>query len=918
MYCLTLNFPFGSIETLARIYKVIKGNRGQLSIFMGITLILVMGMLAFIVNVGLFVKAKINLQNAVDAAAFSGAATQARQLTNIAYLNWEMRNTYKEWMFKYYMLGEIGLMNDNNNLTDAKLAGNNNVSFLLKNLAISGSNAATAGYDQYNIPSICVHNNSSTNICPIFNLPGIPRFDSIGVAGISEVHEAFVNKLVEKKGENCSERSQINFLAAISWAYSSGIKEIPGAPLIATNRAGAWPEALELGMRMRNLEMIVNRPPVPQITLSNVQSLGQTASSIDLNERPVKAFMSAFRNLGGGKYKDALEKSGAGTANLERDHFSESFKLTELAPDPYIADPHSVSGFLIPSSYNYPGETSVPALTKHYLDLQAVPVNFATMFSTFASMRTEYEPTVAMEASCGVSKTALPVPGYLMGFVKNPSVITYYAVKGEAEFTGLFFPRIGDSGATSFKLTAYAAAKPFGGRVGPKLFGFDPDNKSVLARGDENARSSSYISGVDVGLVGTGSTSFKPGMPIPSSQDFWVSKLTPVLGGIPEAGKGTTKYAIPNMIYDFSNDGDLAAQNSGGIGNIQIITAQMSATASTHETRGLYNSYQARTLKSAIGTVNPGTNMTADQLMRALVTARQVTKYDAANYLIPDMRTPNSNRITNAAPTVKPMASLAVQGGRGVYYKIFAPLVGTDMLYKTNSEVASIVGNYISNNESAINIYLSALLDVANSIFALPTGKNTTSNINILAARSIHINAGTAGGAVPPLLVSSDPLNSTDPTCVKDMASKFNHFFNGKNTQCGIVPLESLMVEYIDKKNRNDGGLYYATTYYNPIPDKIMTAYYPGPRQGTAQGDSEATSLGPIGTDVKNYSTRRNYYSTKFIPLSKVLSDANDYKNNVYLESDTTSPTDVENVTVQNLIPKNGASGLSNSYFSDF
>ena len=83
---------------------MIKSNRGQLSIFMGITLIIVMSMLAFIINVGLFVKAKINLQNAADAAAFSGAATQARQLTNIGYVNWELINTYKEWMFKYLSL----------------------------------------------------------------------------------------------------------------------------------------------------------------------------------------------------------------------------------------------------------------------------------------------------------------------------------------------------------------------------------------------------------------------------------------------------------------------------------------------------------------------------------------------------------------------------------------------------------------------------------------------------------------------------------------------------------------------------------------------------------------------------------------------------------------------------------------------
>ena len=85
-------------------------ERGQLSIFLGIVLIVLVSFLAFIINVGLFVKAKINLQNAVDAAAFSGAAVQARQLTNIAYLNWELSNTpTKSGCLNTMSLGQAGI-----------------------------------------------------------------------------------------------------------------------------------------------------------------------------------------------------------------------------------------------------------------------------------------------------------------------------------------------------------------------------------------------------------------------------------------------------------------------------------------------------------------------------------------------------------------------------------------------------------------------------------------------------------------------------------------------------------------------------------------------------------------------------------------------------------------------------------------
>lgn len=871
-------------------------------------------MLAFIINIGLFVKAKINLQNAVDAAAFSGAATQARQLTNIANVNWEMRNTYKEWMFKYYILGQMGLVKGNNNLSDGVLGSNATASFLLRTPSVAGT-ASSVGFDKYNVPSICVHNNSSTDICPIYALPGIPRFPAIGVAGISEIHEAFVNKLVEEKGENCSARTQINFLAALSWAYSSGLKELPGAPLIATNRTGAWPEALELAMRMRNLEMIVNRPPVKEIRYTNINSFAETGAEIGLNERPVKAFMSAFRNLGGGKYKDRLASGGGSGGGF--DELAATFKLTELAPQPFQAPEQSVSGFLIPSSFSYPGETSMTALTKHYLDLQAVPINFATMFTTFATTRNEFEPSVDSEASCFVSKSAMPVPGYLMGFVKNPTVLTYYAVKGEAEFTGLFFPRTSEGQAGSFKLTAYAAAKPFGGRIGPKLFGFLDGDRAVVPRADDNGRSRSYISGIRVEL----STKFKPGMPIPPSESFWANDLTSVIGGVPGTNPQIS-YGIPNMIYDFNSDKELGDQNTGGSQGIQTVRAQMTASMSTSENRGLYNSYQIKALKQALGGDFTGRNMTSNDLMRALVTARKVTKYDAANYMIPDFNrtgSGGSGEVTNAYPTVRADGP-AVPGGKGVFYKLFAPLVGNELLYKTNSEVGSIVLSYMKANDKAVEVYLEALLQVAQGIYELPSGVNAKSNINALAARSIHANAGISTSPTPPALVSGDPMDANAPSCAKDMASKFNHFFRGRNTQCGIVPLENLMIEYIDKKNTADGKLYYTSTYFNELDqDQIMTAYYPSSRQGAA-ADKVAQAQNPIGTASATirYSTRRNFYSTKFIPLSKLFASSNGYKEDVFLESDRTSPPDMQNLIQQNALQADSTTGLNNSYYLDF
>lgn len=128
--------------------QVIKNTKGQISVFFGVTLVAIFSFIAFVVNVGLFVKAKINLQNAVDSGAWSGAAAQARQLSNIAYLNWEMRNTYKEWMFKYYVLGQLA--NENTHATSG-----DTTNFALKRFDDSGANFSSGIQgDHYNVPSI--------------------------------------------------------------------------------------------------------------------------------------------------------------------------------------------------------------------------------------------------------------------------------------------------------------------------------------------------------------------------------------------------------------------------------------------------------------------------------------------------------------------------------------------------------------------------------------------------------------------------------------------------------------------------------------------------------------------------------------------------------------------------------------------
>ena len=76
---------------------------GQILVLMALlstTLVILFGM---VVSIGHLVQAKINLQNAVDLAAMSGASWQARYLNHLALVNYRMRQNYKFILYDLYI-----------------------------------------------------------------------------------------------------------------------------------------------------------------------------------------------------------------------------------------------------------------------------------------------------------------------------------------------------------------------------------------------------------------------------------------------------------------------------------------------------------------------------------------------------------------------------------------------------------------------------------------------------------------------------------------------------------------------------------------------------------------------------------------------------------------------------------------------
>lgn len=91
-----------------RVRKTSTRQSGQVALFVALIFQVLFVFFAMVINVGLIVHHKINLQNSVDLAAYYGAMKQAEMMNAIGHVNYQIRQSYKLLMFRYYQLGLAG------------------------------------------------------------------------------------------------------------------------------------------------------------------------------------------------------------------------------------------------------------------------------------------------------------------------------------------------------------------------------------------------------------------------------------------------------------------------------------------------------------------------------------------------------------------------------------------------------------------------------------------------------------------------------------------------------------------------------------------------------------------------------------------------------------------------------------------
>lgn len=417
------------------------GEKGQIAIFVALIFQVLFVFFAMVVNVGLMVHHKINLQNSVDLAAYYGAMKQAEVMNAVAHVNYQLRQTYKLLVLRYRHLGMAG--DTYNHPFDS----------------LGGQLRAAAGIDQ---PFKAADGSEcSARFCvnhPIFDIQepneyycreickgveikllGIPSVSGINfglaegaLGGLARSIEEASKALVDRTQKHCRNRSALNWFALARFILSYRQDQMARkwtANLLANSISSSTSD-------MKDIDGESVRKGVLATLYRNLSYPNQDSIDPESGAKTGGKF-SFYNSLGHGS-----------CAGIEGERRIPPRWLNEVFVKPlyfYLegdCDGATEIGYK-PVPMNTGGAASQPRYTDG-LD----PGMVSELIRLIAEPSDFTAPENRMWAST-------------IGYEKNPWCMAYVAVEAETQ------PRIPFNPFGPVKIKATAFAKPFGGRMGP-------------------------------------------------------------------------------------------------------------------------------------------------------------------------------------------------------------------------------------------------------------------------------------------------------------------------------------------------------------------------------------------------------------------------------------------------------------------
>lgn len=390
----------------------LRSQKGQVAIFIAMIFQVLFILFAMALNVGLVIHDKINLQNSVDLAAYYAAAKQAEMLNAMAHQNYQIRQAWKLFAWRYRVLGTMG--KERGQFRHPTLTGE--LSESVYQHAIRPPLCVTYKPTWVEVPD-------NQNLCHSDGLrvPPLPQVRVFaGFLGINHQIAALSTRLIQQFQASC------DYHGAFNWWFSMSIAH-----------------AFRLDQRNRR-QLIYG--------LANNLSARSDGDFIDLNGDSVRqGALQTFRNNLTFENRVAFDEGGSFEMLNSLQGIDPAVWLPIIPISPTVAyvdvvdDPNNTIGCAAVTSQI------------EQLPRRAQARNFL-----------QQGPPVGLDAADLIPwKDALNTflqddYQFTLGVEKNPWVMAYVGIKATSAPREIFFP-IGPN----IVIQARAFAKPFGGRMGP-------------------------------------------------------------------------------------------------------------------------------------------------------------------------------------------------------------------------------------------------------------------------------------------------------------------------------------------------------------------------------------------------------------------------------------------------------------------
>lgn len=443
------------IEMKKKLFTLSRRNqKGQVAIFVALIFQVIFIFFAVLINVGLLVHHKINLQQSTDLAAYYGAMKQAELMNAIAHVNFQMRQAWKLLTWRYRIVGTFGLQNP-------KTIREAEIKFPLR-VDVAGSAATryqsdaevtkcpSTGVNILDVPFFCgghsgfgtwratnenncridcAHLNDSFSLIDPIPLTG--GFDTRYSGGVAGAVNQALTQANNQIANLCDDLGPSGFASMAKYiiAYGAEVQKkkkliqmlgasLSAAPNVMVDLNGG---AVEMGATKTFDNNLTDANLKGKISLSMINGLAQGDGGC------------AFQ----GNANDGADANGTA-------QFLKEIKIQAVQ---FFIHQCSTGG-------GPDGKRFLPAPMLKGGSLQQIEDR---LFPTSMSAGDRANLTAAIVGT-----------EYIIGYEKNPWCQVYYGAKAQAE------PKIPFLPLSKIRLSAISVAKPFGGTIGPRYNAFWP------------------------------------------------------------------------------------------------------------------------------------------------------------------------------------------------------------------------------------------------------------------------------------------------------------------------------------------------------------------------------------------------------------------------------------------------------------